>query len=110
MTNSLSTYLNDELKKRGWSQRELARRAELSPTSISEVLSGRRGPGRRFCQAVAQALQVPPERILQAAGILDAPPDTALFSELTNIAKRLSEPNQKKLVEYAQFLMQTERN
>ncbi|NJK53248.1 MAG: helix-turn-helix transcriptional regulator [Leptolyngbyaceae cyanobacterium SU_3_3] len=51
MTNTLSTFLNDELKKRGWSQRELARRAELSPTSISEVLSGRRGPGRRFCQS-----------------------------------------------------------
>ena len=108
MENNLSSFLNEELRNRGWSQRELARRAGLSPTSISEVLSGKRGPGKRFCQAVAKALQVPPERIFQAAGIIDAPPKTALFIELTNVAKSLSEKNQQKLLEYAQFLMQSE--
>src|SRR5438477_2660380 len=109
MKNTLSTFLNEELNKRGWSQRELARRADLSPTSISEVIAGKRGPGKRFCQAVAKALQVPPERIFQAAGIIEAPPTTALFTELINLAKSLNEQNQKKLIEYAQFLLQTER-
>ena len=109
MANNLSVYLNGELEKRGWSQRELARRAGLSPTSISEVMAGKRGPGRRVCQAVAQALQVPPERILLEAGILEPLPDSVLFHELTTIAKQLSEQNQQKLVEYAQFLLQTER-
>ncbi|MFN8489877.1 MAG: helix-turn-helix transcriptional regulator [Caldilineaceae bacterium] len=105
----MSVFLNEELNKRGWSQRELARRANLSPTSISEVMASKRGPGKRFCQAVAKALQVPPERIFQAAGIIDPPPTTQLFTELTTIAKSLNEQNQKKLIEYAQFLLQTER-
>ena len=109
MKNTLSDFMNEELNRRSWSQRELARRADLSPTSISEVMAGKRGPGRRFCQAVAKALQVPPERILQAAGIIDPTPTTALFTELTNIAKSLNQQNQKKLVEYAQFLMQTQQ-
>lgn len=108
MKNTLSTFLNEALNKRGWSQRELARRAHLSPTSISEVMAGKRGPGKRFCQAVAKALQVPAEEIFQAAGIIDPPPTTVLFSELINLAKSLSEPNQKKLIEYARFLLQTE--
>jgi len=109
MKNTLSTFLNEELNKRGWSQRELARRAHLSPTSISEVMAGKRGPGKRFCQAVAKALQVPAEQIFQAAGIIEPPLTTSLFIELTTIAKSLSEANQKKLIEYAQFLLQTEQ-
>ncbi|RIK37432.1 MAG: hypothetical protein DCC55_24360 [Chloroflexi bacterium] len=109
MANNLSVYLNKELDRRGWSQRELARRAGLSPTSISEVMAGKRGPGKRFCQAVAKALHVPPERILQEAGIIEPPPDSALFHKLTTVAKRLNEQNQQKLVEYAQFLLQTEQ-
>lgn len=108
MPNNLSAFLNEELTKRGWSQRELARRSGLSPTSISEVMAGVRGPGKRFCQAVAKALQIPPERIFQEAGIIEAPPDTLLFQELTNVAKILSEENQRKLLEYAQFLLQNE--
>ena len=109
MKNNLSIFLNEELNKRGWSQRELARRSGLSPTSISEVMAGKRGPGKKFCGAVAKALQVPPERILQEAGIIEPPPDTWLFNELVNVAKSLSEQNQRKLLEYAQFLLQTEK-
>ena len=108
MQNNLSTFMNEELNKRGWSQRELARRSGLSPTSISEVMSGKRGPGKRFCRAIANALQVPTERIFQEAGIITPPPDTSLFNELINVAKNLSEENQQKLVEYAQFLLQNE--
>lgn len=39
--------------------------------------------------------------------IAEPPPDSALFHELTTVAKQLSEQNQQKLVEYAQFLLQT---
>ena len=109
MQNNLSAFLNKELDERGWSQRELARRSGLSPTSISEVMSEKRGPGKRFCRAVAEALQVPPERIFQEAGIISSPPDTPLFNELTNVAKSLSEENQRKLLEYAQFILQNEK-
>lgn len=89
MANNLSVYLNEELNKGGWSQRELARRAGLSPTSISEVMAGKRGPGKRCCQAVAKALHAPPERILQGDGIIEPPPDSKRFHELTTVAKRL---------------------
>ena len=40
MGNQLRAWLQTELKTRGWSHSELARRAEVSQVSVSKFLSG----------------------------------------------------------------------
>lgn len=68
--NTLSDWLSNELGDRGWSQRELSRRSGISPTQISDIISGKANPGADSCVAIARALNEPPEDILRLAGIL----------------------------------------
>jgi transcriptional regulator with XRE-family HTH domain len=68
--SELVEWLADEVRARRWSYSELARQAGLSPAGVSQVMSGRNNPGLQFCFGVAQALDVPPERVLRLAGFL----------------------------------------
>jgi transcriptional regulator with XRE-family HTH domain len=70
MNTKLSDFINEELKQRGWSQRELARKAGVSHTSISEVIAGNRNPGWDFCAAIAAPLEKTPLEVFQLAGLL----------------------------------------
>ena len=71
----LIEFLKAELSSRGWSHRELARRAGVSPTSVSGTINSHRPAGSDFCKKIATALDVPPERVLRIAGLLPAVPD-----------------------------------
>ena len=71
----LSDYLNTELRRRQWSMRELARRAGVSASQVSDVVGERTKPGADFCIAVAKALGDPPDYLLRLAGILPSLPD-----------------------------------
>ena len=108
MQNALPAFLNEELKKRGWSQNELARRSGLSHTSIIQVMTGKRGAGIKFIQGVSHALNVPVEQLLRVAGIIEPPPNDEVVWALTAVARRLNEGNQQKLLEYAQLLLQSQ--
>jgi transcriptional regulator with XRE-family HTH domain len=66
----LQKWIQENLTERGWSQSELARRANLSSTTISDVLSGSAKPGIHFCKGVADAFGVPRENVLRLAGHL----------------------------------------
>jgi transcriptional regulator with XRE-family HTH domain len=72
--NDLVAWLNRELDRRGWSQRELARRAELSHTTVSQVLAYQRQPSWDFCAYVASALEVDVDEVFALAGLRPAPP------------------------------------
>jgi len=72
--NTLSDWLATQLETRGWSQRELSRRSGISPTQISDIISGKANPGADSSIAIARALGEPPEKLLRLAGILPALP------------------------------------
>lgn len=63
-------WLNEELSKRDWSMRELARRANVSPSTINHVMAGRRNPGTVLCNGLAQAFNMSPESVLKKAGLI----------------------------------------
>lgn len=65
-----SEWLNEERNKRGWTQNELARRAGMTSSGVSQVITRRTFPGPEFCRGVARALGVPPERVFRKAGLL----------------------------------------
>jgi len=43
-----TTWLFEKMKNKGWTQSELATRAGVTETAISDVLSQRRKPGKNF--------------------------------------------------------------
>ena len=80
MENTLATWLNKEIEDRGWSQRELARRANISHTTISQVIAEVRQPSWDFCASIARALGEPVDHVFVLAG-LKRPPLPAVEEE-----------------------------
>jgi len=84
-------WLNSELEKRNWSQRELARHAGITSGTISNLISGMRGRGIASLTAIAKALNLPPTSVFRAAGVLPEEPEyiplldewNAVFYDLT---------------------------
>jgi len=70
MSTKLSNVIIEEIDKRGWSIRELAKRANLAHGTINSVLAQKSKPGVIFCTGIARALREPPERIFRLAGLL----------------------------------------
>lgn len=62
-------WLDEELAQRGWSDHQLARRAGLSHSVISRARSGV-NPKWEACEALAMALELPPEIVFRKAGLL----------------------------------------
>jgi transcriptional regulator with XRE-family HTH domain len=84
MDDEFATWLSGELKARGWSQSELARRAGISHVTVSNLLSGLRGRGEQSCRAIAEALGVSSEMVFRLAGLL---PES---SQTNDLAYRIS--------------------
>jgi transcriptional regulator with XRE-family HTH domain len=87
----LEDWLAKQLKDNKLSMRELARRANISNSTISDVMAGKRPPTSDFCKAISGALKVPQVEVEILAGILPRPPGWspeleewgALFHQLT---------------------------
>ncbi len=75
MINPITPWLRDQLKARSWTHRELARRAGISQTAVSTVISNQRKPGWDFCAAIAGPLDQPPEKLMRLAGLLPPLPE-----------------------------------
>lgn len=69
----MAKWINEEIKQRGWSQRELARRSGVSNTLISKVMSDDVPASWEFCLAIAKPLGKSPLEVFQIAGLLDGP-------------------------------------
>lgn len=97
--SKLTNFVNEKLVDLGWSYNELARRAELSSSGVSHVMSGVRNPGFDFCVGIARALGEPPEKILRLARLLPAlPPAIAEEGEAINLFRRLDGRARKVIV------------
>lgn len=110
MSDALRTWLSEELDRRKWSQRELARQADISQAFVNRVLSGDLSPSINFCNKVAQALGEPPEKLLRLAGILPTSPaseDEQLIREVLDILKNMSPDQRKELLRYAHYLFKS---
>lgn len=71
-------YVRDELRKRVWSQTDLATTAGLSKQMVSDLLKGVRAPSPRTVRALASALDVLPRKlVLDARTAQQSAPVTA---------------------------------
>lgn len=74
MAKNFVSWLIQELEKRGWSNSELARRADVVPSTISMVISEQKRPGLELCLGIAHAFGEQPEKVLRLAGLLPSLP------------------------------------
>lgn len=107
MSATFRTWLAEELARRGWSHNELGRRADISQTAVSNVISGNRNPGCDFCIRIANALGEAPEKVLRLAGILPTSlaPDDPVLAELRDLVESLPPERREETVRYLRFLL-----
>ncbi len=111
MSDELRIWLSQELKRRGWSYRELSRRAGISQALISRILGDNLPPSADFCLKISKTLDEPPEKLLRLANILPAEfLDDTVLQELVDIAKNLPPEDLQDLLKYARFRFQQERD
>src|SRR6185503_5469135 len=65
-----SEWLQSELGKRGWSQSDCARSANLNRAVINKLLNGKSKPQPSTLAAIARAFKIPVETVYRAAGLL----------------------------------------
>ena len=109
-TENFASWLVEEIETRGWTIRELARRAGLTHVTISNVINGARNPGVEFCLGVARAFHEPPEVVFRRAGLL---PDREgiedeLYDRFRAYIEALSPARREELFRYIMFLHEEE--
>lgn len=68
-------WLQSEIDKRGWSQSDCARAADLNRAVINKLLNGKSKPQPYTLVAIARAFKIPIEIVYRAAGLLPPSPD-----------------------------------
>jgi transcriptional regulator with XRE-family HTH domain len=108
---ALSEWLETTIKNLGWTQRRLAEMARTTPTTISELISGKQGLTAEMAEklAVVPELKTTKEDLLSRAGVwAEARPSRrrdvaqALFDQLTGNAQDLA-------IDFMVMLAQRER-
>jgi transcriptional regulator with XRE-family HTH domain len=91
-----SEWLQLELDRRGWSQSDCARSANLNRAVINKLLNGKSKPQPSTLAAIARAFKLPIETAYRAAGLL--PPNSdgdETTEELIYIFKSIQSPQRK---------------
>ena len=91
-----SEWLQEEMTKRGWSQSDMARFADLNRAVINKLLNGKSNPQPSTLGAIARALKIPIETAYRAAGLLPQSSDhDDTTDELIYILKSIQSPQRK---------------
>ncbi len=99
------TWLETELAQRGWSDHQLARHAGISHSVISKARSGL-PPKWEACEAIANALKLPPEQVFRQAGLLAPVEEQASFEEWRYILALLPERDRYELLQIARLKLE----
>lgn len=106
MNLDFSEWLQGMLDERGWSQSELARRANTTSTTVSRVINRDRLPGVEFCRGVAEAFGMQDIEVLRIAGLASpAPKPSTLRDKLTSQLEEMTEEQLSAMERYARALL-----
>jgi transcriptional regulator with XRE-family HTH domain len=105
MQEEFMSWLTNELQQRGWSVRELARRAGVSHGAINNVLNGYSNAGPDLCTAIARAFHMPVETVFRQAGLLPEPTqdERGYIREVLEIMRELTPDERYEILSYAQM-------
>lgn len=89
-------WLQSEIEKRGWSQSDCARAADLNRAVINKLLNGKCRPQPTTLIAIAKAFKIPVETAYRAAGLLPPSNDPDdITTELVYIFNRIQSPQRR---------------
>lgn len=92
-------WLIGELNKRDWSNADLARHAEISRTTITNIVKKHRQPGPEVCLAIAKAFKLPPDFVFRKADLLPVEKDqNPTLEEANYLLKQLDNIDQEMIV------------
>lgn len=111
MNEAFRIWLSEELDRRNWSHRELARQTGFSHSFVSKAISGERSPSVNFCAKVAEVLNEPLEKVLRLAEILPSFPhsEDPVLQELIDLARTLPPNQRQQVLDYIKFISQQHR-
>jgi transcriptional regulator with XRE-family HTH domain len=105
---NFSEWLKLELKNRGWSRSEAARRGNISSSMFDKVINGQSKPGTHFLDGIAQAFGISPIIVYREAGLLpNVNTDKIMFDEWQHLLAQLSPEEQEEMRQIA--IMKIER-
>jgi transcriptional regulator with XRE-family HTH domain len=91
-----SEWLQAEMDKRGWSQSDLARYADLNRAVINKLLNGKSHPQPPTLGAISRALRMPIEITYRAAGLLPSTPENDdAIEEALHVMKSIQSTQRK---------------
>lgn len=100
-------WLEEELKKKGWSKSDLARAAKVPRATISNLLNDVRNPGPELLEKIAGALDYPDVYVFRRAGVLDPVPETTELAELAaGLFSKFPEDEKEELLTYMQLKLE----
>lgn len=103
MTDNMDDFIdwiNQELKRRDWSQADLARRAGMTRGGINGLMNKQqKKPGLDAILGIARALEMSPCRVLKKAGLLPNVSDTEIrYEEFAHRFKHFDEGDWDKVM------------
>lgn len=72
----MSTWLNEQIKERGWSIRRFGRVIGVSPTHAARLVNGAVKPSTRLCISIARAFGMRPADVINHVGLIPIEPIT----------------------------------
>jgi transcriptional regulator with XRE-family HTH domain len=89
-------WLQSEMNRRGWSQSDCARSADLNRAVINKLINGKSRPQPSTLIAISRAFRIPVETAFRAAGLLPPNPDgDEITNEMIHIFKSIQSPHRR---------------
>lgn len=93
---TFAEWLQAEMDRRGWSQSDCARSADLNRAVINKLINGKSQPQPSTLMAISRAFRIPVETAYRAAGLLPPSPDgDELTSEVIHIFRSIQSPRRR---------------
>lgn len=106
IVNTFSEWLQKELDQRGWTQSHLSRVAGIARGTLSNISSGNREMGPDTALAIARALNIPPEAVFRAAGLLPPEPKAdPILERVNHLLSQLPEDDQENILGLVEALV-----
>jgi transcriptional regulator with XRE-family HTH domain len=98
----IAEYIHRAMDERDMTQADLVRKSGLSSSQVSKILSMKSEPSAEAMVAIAHALEIPPETVFRAAGLLPPINPITEYQEILDFS--LSSLDGDQLMEVLQFI------
>lgn len=104
-------WLDDKLKEKGWTDNQLAKKAGFSHPVISKARSGIQAIGYESCIKIAKVFDIPPEVVLEKAGLLPPSPQRSIReAEAVYLFNQLPPEKQEDFIKIIRVLLPEDKD